>query len=224
MKKLFFILIAVAVVILSSCSKDADEMSPVSQQTKSSLKKSKLNLVPIKGSCVGTAALVSWTPPSPVVNKIITAQGQFSHCGNSTITLIFSYVTLNLTQSATFNGIMLNGATATIMAANGDKIYCNLNPMSTYGTFGYCGTYKFGGWVPSGLIPSPPYPAFLPTTNEIFPMTATIAGGTGRFVNATGTFQCWGSQWDIPTIFPPTQASTAFPIPSKLECEGLINY
>ncbi|MEI6695382.1 MAG: hypothetical protein WCO13_04875 [Bacteroidota bacterium] len=224
MKKLFFILTVVVAVFLTNCSKDADEMSPGSQQTKSSLKKSKPNLVPLKGSCVGTATLTTGTLPSPVVYKLITAQGEFSHFGNSTVTFNFAYVTVNLSQTfpfigANFNGIMLNGATATIMAANGDKCYITMDPMNTYNTYAYCGTYKFGGWLPTGL--SSPYPSFLPTTNEIFPMNATITGGTGRFKNATGTLQCWGTQWDISTSFPPDYS---IPIPSKLYCEGFINY
>lgn len=220
MKNLLFVLTVVAAVILTSCSKDADEISPVSQQTKNQLKSSKL--VPLKGSTEGFATLVSWTEPSPMVHKLFTGQGQLTHFGNSTMTFDFSYVTVNLDPTLPFNGIILFGASGTIKAANGDECYYTGDFAGDYGPYPYVGLYKFGDWVPSGL--TPPYPPYLPTTNEVLPVNCTINGGTGRFEGATGTFKAWGIQWDLPLTFPPTLESYSIPTPTKFWCDGEINY
>jgi hypothetical protein len=213
MKRLFFVLTVVLAVVVTSCNK-TEEVSPVSKDD-SGIVKSNPTPRPLSGWTEGECTFISGAYPNPVVHKLFTGQGIVSHFGNSTMTFDFSYITTNLNPAADSNGIVLAGAFGSIIGANGDQ--CNFVTVPVGNVPApYVGTYKFGGWVPA-----PPLPFYLPTTNEMFPATCNIIGGTGRFADASGTFQAWGIQWDIATGWPPDYT---IPIPTKFWLEGTIIY
>lgn len=216
MKTLMITVISATLILFTACSKMDDQVNPVSNSSDKELKSA--HNVPIKGESMGYATLVSWNG-GPAVHKAFEGTGNISHLGLCSMTLDFTYISLNLDPNASFNGIILPGASGVITAANGDKLFYTADFQGN-DPYPHCATYKFGGWTPY-----PPIPGLnLPTTNDIFPATCTLTGGTGRFENATGSFTYTGYQWDIPLQYPPTLQSYSVPVPTKLSMDGIINY
>jgi len=219
MKTIATMLVAVSIVMLAGCSKD--ETVPEPQDQSPSPLKANQTIV-FKGNSGGQVTLVSWTPPVPGVHKLFTGRGVFTHLGMCKMTFDYTYVSLNLNPAAAFNGIVLEGASGVITAANGDQIFYKVDVTATHPLLGnYGGTYKFGGWVPYSYQGIPGFQ--IPSTCEILSTTCTITGGTGKFRQATGTLTAWGEQWNLPLVYPASLQSYSVPIPTNLYCEGIIN-
>lgn len=218
MKTIAKFAVIASIAILAGCSKDEIVPEPV-ENNSASLKSQ--TVMDFKGTSEGHVTLISWSPPNPGVHKLFTGKGVITPIGMAKMTLDYTYVSLNLNPAAEYNGIILEGAYGVITAKNGDKIFYKLDVAATHPVLGnYGGTYKFEGWAPCPTIPG----LQIPATAEILTTYCTITGGTGKFAGIKGHFKAWGSQWDIPLVYPPNLQFYSVPIPTVLNCEGTIWY
>lgn len=192
MKKLTFIMATVIVVIIAGCSKTADETIPITKQDDAMIK-SRVP-VPFSGSAVGFlynggTQNCDITAIPPWFPKYCQANGNFTHCGKSDVRFDYCIQVISMDPNAPFNGYI--DGTGKIVSADGDEIWAVSS-----------GTFKFGGWTQSG-----------PTTNHIT-TTGEFTGGTGRFENASGSFNGIGEVYDL----------TVYPQPTELWIDGTIQY
>lgn len=117
--------------------------------------------VPFKGDWEGLTYMTSET------GRLVKCTGNCTHLGLYEADVTYS-VTYNAPPPNTTGGGLENGS-ATMVAANGDKVYLgNLT-----------GTWWFANY---------------PPTLVGFTCSGNIVGGTGRFTGATGNFQGTGTQ------------------------------
>ena len=123
--------------------------------------------VPLKGSLEGITSPQAWNCGGTTFGRYADGNGNLTHLGNSYAE--FEYCVLYTSQTG---GLIVpkEGRVNYIQAADGDRLYLVI----TDGTFQVAGTMEYNGVT------------YIKTLGY---MNANITGGTGRFVNASGTTQ-----------------------------------
>jgi len=141
-------------VVFASCTKK-ETVAPATQQTFPAPQMKK-NAKPFSGSMTthtDTTVNLSCNCGNLLDLGTSTGSGTFSHLGNTS-------VILKPCVSFTQTGLYVGAQCGTLTAANGDKLYTNINPYNLY----------FTGSGFNGML------------------HVDFAGGTGRFADATGGF------------------------------------